>query len=289
MLLSDTTLEKLRVLINEETLYRSGPQLVQFFNQLGSRDQYGQGFPSRWMYTDEKLKKLNGTPELDKCIRMVFDPRLYIGRFQDLDKFINDLNQFMVFDKWKVVRDNTEITFQRADKVQIPNSKEDTVLNEDEFLNKEFSSVSLDSLGLDSPITEIIDSRLLEIKNCIKAKAHLSAIFLTGSSLEGILLGAALKNPKHFNTAKCAPKKEEKVKPYHEWTLSNLIDTAHELGLLRDDVKKFSHALREFRNYIHPYQQLSTQFSPDQHTAQICWQVLKAAIHQLGTNKIVSM
>lgn len=286
MLLSDTTLEKLRILINEETTYRSGPQLVQFFNKLGGKDQYGQGFPSRWIYTDEKLKKFNGTPELDKCIRMVFDPRLYIGRFQDLDRFINELNQFMVFDKWKVIRNNTEITFKRVEKVQIPDSDTEFILNEDEFLNKEFSAVSLDNLGFDSNITDIINSRLSEIKNCIKGQIHLSAIFLTGSSLEGILLGIALKNPRHFNSAKSSPKKDDKVKPLHEWTLSNLIDTAHELGLLRDDVKKFSHALREFRNYIHPYQQLSTQFFPDQHTAQICWQVLKAAIYQLGTNKI---
>lgn len=111
-------------------------------------------------------------------------------------------------------------------------------------------------------------------------------IFLSGSSLEGILLGTALAHPKQFNMAKTAPKKNEKVKPFHDWTLSNLIDTSHELGLLKDDVKKFSHALRDFRNYIHPYQQVSSNFYPDQHTAQICWQVLKAAIHQLTVNKL---
>lgn len=55
MILSEKTLEKLRVLINEDTEYRSGPKLVQFFNDLGFQDIYGQGFPSRWMYTDEKL------------------------------------------------------------------------------------------------------------------------------------------------------------------------------------------------------------------------------------------
>lgn len=62
MILSEKTLEKLRVLINEDTEYRSGPKLVQFFNDLGFQDTYVQGFPSRWMYTDEKLSVINGSP-----------------------------------------------------------------------------------------------------------------------------------------------------------------------------------------------------------------------------------
>ena len=69
MILTQKSLDKLRLLINEETEYRSGPKLVQFFNALGSNDSYEQGFPSRWIFTDEKLKVINGTPEIDKCIR----------------------------------------------------------------------------------------------------------------------------------------------------------------------------------------------------------------------------
>ncbi len=295
MQVSSKTLEKLRNLINEETEYRSGPVLVKFFNGLGAKDVYGQGFPSRWMYTDEKLQKINGTPELDKCIKMLFDVRLYIGRFSELDGFINSLNQYLVFDKWKVIRNNTEITFERADKVNIPNTPAPEaaiqpanapILDENTFLNREFAKISLDGLGLAGTITEVLTARISEIKACLSAKTHLSVIFLTGSSLEGILLGTALSIPKQFNMAKTAPKKDDKVKQFHEWTLSNLIDTSHELGLIKDDVKKFSHALRDFRNYIHPYEQVSSKFYPSEHTAQICWQVLKAAIHQLTVNKL---
>jgi hypothetical protein len=55
MILQQKTLETLRNIINEETEYRSGPNLVNFFNELGFNDSYGQGFPSRWKYTDDKL------------------------------------------------------------------------------------------------------------------------------------------------------------------------------------------------------------------------------------------
>ena len=57
MILQDKTLEKLRLLINEETEYRSEPQLVNFFNDLCFNDSYGQGFPSRWLYPQLLIRK----------------------------------------------------------------------------------------------------------------------------------------------------------------------------------------------------------------------------------------
>jgi hypothetical protein len=99
--------------------------------------------------------------------------------------------------------------------------------------------------------------------------------------------GDSTKIPQQFNQAKAAPKNtEDKVRQFHEWTLNDFINVAYELGLLKEDVKKFSHSLREFRNYIHPFQQVSSKFNPDEHTAKISWQVLKAAIFQLAQAKV---
>jgi hypothetical protein len=106
---------------------------------------------------------------------------------------------------------------------------------------------------------------------------------MCGSVLEGLLLGMALANPKSFNQAASAPKDYTgKNKQFPEWTLAQMIDVSCELGYLKLDVKKFGHALRDFRNYIHPYQQMSSRFAPDEHTAAICIQVLRAAIASLG-------
>lgn len=158
-------------------------------------------------------------------------------------------------------------------------------ITEDEFLKKEFSEVSIGLLQLDSVISSILEQRLGEIKKCLNSKAALATIFLCGSTLEGILLGIATRNPKEFNEAKTSPKdKNGKVLQFHEWTLSNFIDVAKEAGFLKEDVKRFSHSLRDFRNYIHPHQQASQHFNPDEHTAKLCWQVLKVAIFQI-TNK----
>jgi hypothetical protein len=169
--------------------------------------------------------------------------------------------------------------------IELGKKTEKENVTEDEFLKKEFEEVSISSLKLDGIITEILEQRLDEIKKCLESKSALATIFLCGSTLEGILLGVAISNPQKFNIAKTSPKdKNGKVLQFHEWTLSSFIDVAKEIGFLKEDVKKFSHSLRDFRNYIHPYQQAKQKFNPDEHTAKICWQVLKLAIFQI-TNK----
>lgn len=283
MILQNKTLEKLRLLINEETEYRSGPKLVSFFNDLGFNDSYGQGFPSRWIYTDDKLAKINGTPQIDECIKKLLAPVNFIGRFDELDNFLKDFNQYLAFDGWKIKRDNRNIHFQKSKESDLNTFSEEKVVNEVDFLRKEFSEISLDKLGLDSIITKTLNLRFEEIKKCLEVRAPLSVIFLSGSTLEGILLGIATKHPKEYNQSYSAPKdKEGKVLQFPRWTLKNFIDVANDVGHLKEDVKKFSHALRDFRNYIHPYEQVSSRFNPDEHTARICWQVLKAAIYQLS-------
>jgi hypothetical protein len=286
MQLSKKTLEKLRILINEETAYRSGPKLVEFFNELGFRDSYswGGGFPSRWIYTDGKLGILNGKPELDLCIRNLFSPINYVEDIAKLDGYINDFNQYLAFDGWKVVRKGKDITFERTDKIEILSQKVDKKeINEEDFLRKEFDSIPTSKIGIDSVVLAIIESRINEIQLAMNAKASLASIIMCGSTLEGILLGIALLHPEQFNRSSVAPKdKDGKIMPFQKWTLANYIDVAHDIGIIKEDIKKFSHSLRDFRNYIHPYEQLANSFSPNEHTAMICFQVLKAAIFQLA-------
>lgn len=284
MELSTKTLEKLREIINADDTpdYRSGPKLVKFFNELGFKDSYGNGFPSRWVYTDEKLKKINGTPELDKCIKNVFAVINYIDRIDVLDSLIADFNKYLVFDKWRVVRDNETISIERLEKVIIEDSTSKHLNKEDEFLKK-FFAVDINKLKLDSSIKNIIQERLNEIEICVSQEAFLAALLLIGSVLEAILLNTAISNPELFNKADSVPKdKEGKVRKFHDWTLNNYIEVASEIHILKEDVKQFSYVLRNFRNYIHPYQQVMSQFYPDKHTALICFQVLKAAMYQIG-------
>jgi len=216
----------------------------------------------------------------------VFSPVNFIEDKNGVDFYINDFNKYLAFDGWQVIRENKNIAIKKfvenkpVQQCVIETDKEDT------FLKKEFKEIPLEKLKLESALIIILKLRLDEIHNCIKNKIPLAAIFLIGSTLEGILLGYANKYPKNYNMAKSAPRDElDKVKSFHEWTLNDLINVAHEVNHLDLDVKKFSHVLRDFRNYIHPYAQLSSNFNPTEHTVNICWQVLKASIFQLSEIK----
>ena len=149
----------------------------------------------------------------------------------------------------------------------------------DDFLHNEFTIPNIRKLPIEAMAVSIIESRLNEARTAMGAGAYLSTIFLCGSVLEAVLLGAAQKYPALFNRALACPKTADgSVKRFHDWSLAQFIDVACEVGLLKPDVKKFSHGLRDFRNYIHPYEQMSSGFSPDEHTAKVCFQVLKAAL-----------
>lgn len=284
MILSQKTLESLRDMINEKTEYRSGPKLVQFFNQLGFKDSYGQGFPSRWVYTDESLKKINGTLQLDECIKRVFAPINFIGRIPELDEHLKEFNKYLAFDKWRVVRNGAEISFKRLEKVELEEAPATTDV-ENDFLSREFSNVTIQGLDLEGPIVTVLEHRVREIEKCFSAPSPLAVILLAGSTLEGILLGLATQYPKHFNTTRASPKDSSgKARQFQDWSLSNFIDVAKELSLIQHDTHKFSHSLRDFRNYIHPFEQMASGFTPRENTAKICLQVLKAAIHDLHEN-----
>ena len=151
--------------------------------------------------------------------------------------------------------------------------------SEKQFLDKDLGAVSLKEATTDAGLLPILESRFSEATRCLQNDAPLAVIFLCGSVLEGLLLSVACANPRQFNEASSSPKDgTDKVKQFHKWKLAELIDVALEVGRLTLDVQKFSHVLRDFRNYIHPYQQMNSRFNPDKHTAKICLQVLKAAI-----------
>lgn len=147
------------------------------------------------------------------------------------------------------------------------------------FLREKFAIPDIRNLPVEPTVVPIIESRLVEAQKTLEAGAYLSVVVLCGSILEGVLLGTAQNYPAQFNKSTASPKERDgRVKRFHKWRLSEFIDVATNLEILKPDVQKFSHGLRDFRNYIHPYQQMSSGFTPDEHTARVCIQVLNAAL-----------
>ena len=72
------------------------------------------------------------------------------------------------------------------------------------------------ALGLESDVGKILVDRWEEAQRCVDSKAHLSAIIIMGSMLEGLLLGVLQRNPSKANQCTTAPKdsKSGKIKKF---------------------------------------------------------------------------
>lgn len=77
------------------------------------------------------------------------------------------------------------------------------------------------------------------------------------------------------------PRVKGNVKPIDAWTLAELIIVSQAIGVLSPDVSKHADQIRNFRNYIHPRQQLKEGFEPRIETARIAQHVLLAALKDL--------
>jgi len=116
MQLGETTLAALIDIITgnkQISPYRSGPQLVFFFNQFGWSDSYGQGFPSRHSYTEEKILELNGDKIIKDVITAAVDPRHYIDGEHDVADVVEYLNQFLRFDGYELVQEGIRYDVHR--------------------------------------------------------------------------------------------------------------------------------------------------------------------------------
>lgn len=129
----------------------------------------------------------------------------------------------------------------------------------------------------------IIQARWVEAQKCQHAGAFLAAVIIMGSILEALLLARCSISPSEAYQSPAAPKDKGsgKAVAFHEWSLSVLIDVSVSRGWLKTDRGGFSHALRQSRNIVHPYEQARSGANFDEATCKMCWQVLNASVEDL--------
>ena len=145
-------------------------------------------------------------------------------------------------------------------------------------------SPSFAPLISDMRMQTILADRWRECVKCISANAPLSATVMMGGLLEALLLGRVNREPNKapIFQAKVAPKdKNGQPKMLPEWTLKNYIDVAHELGWISVSAKDVGEVLRDYRNYVHPFKQLSHGVNLTTDDALLLWEVSKAVTRQV--------
>ena len=262
---------------DEETapLYRSSSKLTRFFESAGLPRFVHDGSTRKW-WTLGALQDC--TPdELKKVISRLASPREYRGDAPSTRKAIATLNRILQLEGLRVDLKNGQPII-----VPIP-VEFDLGADEEEKELKSLPPPDFPALGLDIGVGELLSLRWSEAQTCVDNGAYLSATIGMGGLLEGLLLGVLMSRPEIANRSATAPKDPTgKVKHFADWTLSEMIDVAHSVGWIDLDVKRFSHALREFRNLIHPYQQMATRANPDADTCGISWLVVQAAVNDLA-------
>jgi hypothetical protein len=248
----------------------------------------GENYRSRPTYVSERLHAINGSEKIEECILYLFSPSRYFNLYETLDlsyEFldlsIKDFNRYLEHENIIIKRVGNTIQFVDADK--IPHGKKGGSTNDD--LGQQFVEITnvLSRLNLDVELIDAINSRLSEIQKCLNNNSPLSVIFLCGSCLEGLLSNLAEKQWEKFRISNKAPRSRDgKETILGDWSFRSLISVSCEEGFIKKDVEDFGHILINYRNYIHPREQLRTGFLPDKNTAEICWNTLKIAIIQLS-------
>jgi len=122
----------------------------------------------------------------------------------------------------------------------------------------------------DPDLRKIIERDYLEIQQDYVVKSWKSVIILCGGAIEAILTDIVLRNSGAAKAASKAPKEPDITK----WDLSDLINVAVELKLVSPGVEKLSHSVREYRNLVHPGNELRRKLVFNAEEAKIALEVL---------------
>lgn len=251
--------------------YRSMSEIRTFFNRAGVQPQ-GQSSTRKW-FVLESLRAINGSAALENIVLRLASPKEYRGDAEVMQKVMGHLNQVLQVEGLEIALLGIDPQIrERKAAAAPPKPKEKPLEAPPDFIR----------FVQDNSLADILSYRWEEAQKCARAGAHLSAVVMMGSILEGVLLHKVEQDFRIANQSNSSPKdRYGKPKPIHEWGLSSLIDVAHEVGWLQGDVKRFSHALRDSRNIVHPYVQRLQKERPDGDTCSICWQVVRAAVSDL--------
>jgi len=83
--------------------YRTGPELVGFFNRFGFSETYGQGFPTRYVYVQRKLRELEGSPNFARAVEAALHPREFLDTTYDAAVAVEYVNRYLTLDGMEVL------------------------------------------------------------------------------------------------------------------------------------------------------------------------------------------
>ena len=140
----------------------------------------------------------------------------------------------------------------------------------------------LDRLITDKQTVGLLLARAGEADSCVRSGAHTLAIIGLGSFVEGVLYAVIAERAPEATDAGLRLKGGNSL-PWHRVGLNILIDEVHDRGWIKVDAHDFVQTVRDYRNMVHPRQQLEKGLIPDEDTVMLCWGPVRAVLNDLAT------
>lgn len=156
---------------NKKSIYRSGPQLVDFFNELGFDDTYGAGFPTRWVFAELKIKEIINQDRLLEFINYSLSAEHYleVQSQYDIDEIIEYWNSYLKLDDLKIIRNGNKFSLDGLISSNVIVKEKHLEILSTEFLKEQIDKCEkkLSEKDFDGAITNaraLVEEVLLEIE-----------------------------------------------------------------------------------------------------------------------------
>ncbi len=122
----------------------------------------------------------------------------------------------------------------------------------------------------DAELRKIVERDYSEIQRALIAGCNKSVIILAGSAIEAILVDCLLADEARARGSRKAPTETD----IRRWDLNDLINVGVDLNIVTIGVEKLSHSVRQYRNLVHPGNEIRNNLVFDKEEAKIAVEVL---------------
>jgi len=249
--------------------YRRGWELPEFFGRSGVKvpDRIDE---SRRAYALAQLESIADDPRaLERVILRLADPREYGGAAAVHEEVVRTLNALLAPELLQITLQGHRPRLDDVDAIRT------------RVIPSEMPSMNV--LCTEPRLARLLEVRWQETERCLASAAYLSALVIMGSLLEGALYAWVTQHADDAKASTALPRDRVSGRAieFSQWSLSDLINVSYERLWIQQDIRDFSHVLRDYRNLVHPAKQRQTGFQPDRDTCSICWEVVRAALNDL--------
>lgn len=249
---------------------RRGYELEQLLRDAGWADppEYDGSSRVRWL-AEALADRAKDHGDILRLLCRICDPLEYDGGMPVAESFRTELNRILEPERLAV-----SYVGGRPVLGELTDDPDQPMFSAPEGLENR-----LRALLADPRVVMFLVDRVEQSRRAQASGAHLLALFGIGSFVEGLLLSVLMERYPELAATGFQGRKG-KIPASHAG-LGLLIDTAHDKGLIQFDAKSFMDPVRNFRDFIHPRQQLEKDFLPDQDTVALCWGPVHAVLNDL--------